>query len=246
MGKYLKLFETHAEYETYSGGEMILPNVSYCEDDKDIHYNPYIKPFFCKLKQNDGSIVEIEGSGELTSTMVSSYKNTTVSAEFGELCTSITNNSFFGWDYLTSVEIGDNITSIGELNFNHCGRLASIKIGKGLISLGRAVFANCTALESITIPDNVTSIGVEVFNGCSNLSSVTIGNGITSIGRQAFYTCLKLTSVTIKAIVPPTLDMFAFENNASGRKIYVPSESVDAYKAASRWSNYASDIEAIR
>ena len=32
-------------------------------------------------------------------------------------------------------------------------------------------------------------------------------------------------------------------NNASDRKIYVPTESVDAYKAAPYWSDYASAIE---
>lgn len=41
MSKYLKLFKTHQEYETYSVGEMILPNVSYCEDQNDVHYNPW-------------------------------------------------------------------------------------------------------------------------------------------------------------------------------------------------------------
>ena len=41
MPKYLKLFETHQEYETYlGGGEMILPNVSHCIDQNDVHYNP--------------------------------------------------------------------------------------------------------------------------------------------------------------------------------------------------------------
>jgi hypothetical protein len=34
-----------------------------------------------------------------------------------------------------------------------------------------------------------------------------------------------------------------FYYNASGRKIYVPSASVEAYKAARYWSEYASDIE---
>ena len=33
-----------------------------------------------------------------------------------------------------------------------------------------------------------------------------------------------------------------FSSNDSGRKIYVPRASVDAYKAASYWSDYASDI----
>ena len=34
-----------------------------------------------------------------------------------------------------------------------------------------------------------------------------------------------------------------FYNNAYGRKIYVPMESVDAYKSAEWWSEYADAIE---
>ena len=42
MGKYIKLFDTHADYATYIGGaNKILPNVSYCKDNTDIHYNPW-------------------------------------------------------------------------------------------------------------------------------------------------------------------------------------------------------------
>ena len=33
-----------------------------------------------------------------------------------------------------------------------------------------------------------------------------------------------------------------FNNNASGRKIYVPAASVEAYKAADGWSDYADYI----
>lgn len=46
MSEYLKLFETHNEYETYIGGQdVILPNVSYCEDNNEVHYNPYVDPY---------------------------------------------------------------------------------------------------------------------------------------------------------------------------------------------------------
>jgi hypothetical protein len=34
-----------------------------------------------------------------------------------------------------------------------------------------------------------------------------------------------------------------FYDNASGRKIYVPRASVDAYKTAYGWSDYGSSIE---
>ena len=42
--KYINLFKTHASYEEKLNGggvDISLPNVSYCEDVKDIHYNPY-------------------------------------------------------------------------------------------------------------------------------------------------------------------------------------------------------------
>lgn len=46
MGKYLKLFETHSEYLAFTQTEdFILPNVSYCEDNNEVHYNPYVDPY---------------------------------------------------------------------------------------------------------------------------------------------------------------------------------------------------------
>ena len=39
--KYLKLFNTHTKYETHSSEEMILPNVSKCILEDEVHYNPW-------------------------------------------------------------------------------------------------------------------------------------------------------------------------------------------------------------
>jgi len=44
MGTYLKLFETQAKYEE-ARQNLILPNVSYCEDDNEVHYNPYVHDY---------------------------------------------------------------------------------------------------------------------------------------------------------------------------------------------------------
>ena len=54
--------------------------------------------------------------------------------------------------------------------------------------------------------------------------------------------CASLSSVTVRATTPPTLEPYVFDNNAAGRKIYVPYEALDAYKGNSRWSLYANDI----
>ena len=46
MEEYIKYFETQEEYEEYrESGEMLRPNVSYCEDIKGVHYNPYVREY---------------------------------------------------------------------------------------------------------------------------------------------------------------------------------------------------------
>jgi hypothetical protein len=44
--KYLKKFENHTQYETYmEGGSVVLPNVSLCVSENELHYNPIPDPY---------------------------------------------------------------------------------------------------------------------------------------------------------------------------------------------------------
>ena len=112
-------------------------------------------------------------------------------------------------------------------------------------SIENSAFYNCTSLTSITIPNSVTSIGLQAFYRCSGLTSVTIGNSVTSIDGEAFIDCTALTSVTIQATTPPTLSNKNAFDNTNNCPIYVPAESVNAYKTATNWSSLASRIQAI-
>ena len=160
--------------------------------------------------------------------------------------TSIGGSAFRNCSSLTSVTIPNTVTSIGINAFQSCIGLTSITMGNSVTTIREYAFYGCSALTSITIPNSVTSIEGRVFQNCTGLTSVTIGNSVTSIANEVFRNCSSLASVTILATTPPTLsNANAFAGNASGRKIYVPSASVETYKTAANWSTYAADIEAI-
>ena len=100
-----------------------------------------------------------------------------------------------------------------------------------------------TDLESVEIGDCVTSIGNSAFSDCSSLTSCTIGSGVTSIGFGVFYNTNTAMTLTIYATTPPTLGGHIFSAPNAG--IFVPAESVNAYKSADVWSAYAAGIQAI-
>ena len=140
---------------------------------------------------------------------------------------------------LTSYTIPDSVTTIGSYAFDSCSSLTSVTIGDSVTTIGDSAFRNCSSLTSVTIPDSVTTIGDLAFNWCTSLTSVTIPDSVTTIGEEAFNWCTSLTSVYCKATTPPSLGgRSVFKYNASGRLIYVPAASVEAYKTADYWSWY--------
>ena len=189
------------------------------------------------------------------------------SVDLGNSVTSIGTGAFSGCSNLTSVIIPDNIINFSSNPFSGCPDLAEFNgqpvliannkliafapasdvttytIPDGVTSIGEEAFDGCYDLTSITIPNSVTSIGSDAFQHCYGLTSITIPEGVTSIGYCAFYQCKNLTSVYCQPMTPPTGNFSMFSGNASGRKIYVPMASVDAYKSAEYWSSYADVIE---
>lgn len=152
-----------------------------------------------------------------------------------------------GWcaspDYMTFEEAA-NVTDIGtifrETNIVHFDEFVYF----GVTRLSTHAFRGCTSLESIKIGENVTSILNYVFLECTRLTTVEIFGNITSIGQQVFQNIASLTSVIIHATQPPTIYVNTFygSNNAL---FYVPTNSVNDYKSANIWSDYANKIFAI-
>ena len=145
---------------------------------------------------------------------------------------------------ITSCTFREGTVSISASAFQSCTSLTSITIPSGVTSINDYTFYGCTSLTSITIPSGVTSIGGLVFHKCTSLTSITIPSSVTSIGIYVFQNCTKLTSITVEATTPPNIASNAFYST-NNCPIYVPAESVDAYKSANNWSKYADRIKAI-
>ena len=154
---------------------------------------------------------------------------------------------------LTSVTIPDSVTTIGNAIFGGCSNLTEFN-GKFASEDGRYLIFNGilnsfapAGLTEYTIPDGVIAIGWNAFSYCDSITSVTIPDSVIAIGYEAFYGCNSLTSVYCRPATPPTAEVHnnywrAFDENAYGRKIYVPIESVEAYKNVAGWSDYSDDI----
>ena len=93
----------------------------------------------------------------------------------------------------------------------------------------------------------VTAIGSEAFKGNESLEEVTIPESVESIGAAAFSGCTSLKCLVVRSAVPIDLAAAGAEGSEdavfSGVDIanctlYVPDESVEAYKNAAVWRNF--------
>ena len=144
---------------------------------------------------------------------------------------------------LTSLEIPETVTEIGAKAFSTCQVLTGITIPRGVTLIDNNAFHGCRALTEISI-DGATVIDTSAFSSCRGLTSVLLSEKVVSVGERAFSGCSGLTEITSLALVPPPGGESMF-NNTNNCPIYVPAGSVEAYKAAEYWSEYADRIQAL-
>lgn len=102
------------------------------------------------------------------------------------------------------------------------------------------------SITSVTISEGITQVGAYAFRGCEDLKTIDIPSTVTLIGTNAFYNCRGLSKMIVRASAPPFINSTSTFNSMNQHcSIYVPAESVEAYKAANVWSTRASYIKAI-
>lgn len=143
----------------------------------------------------------------------------------------------------TGYSILSTVTSITKFSFYNCTNLTSITIPASVTEIGSSAFRNCTNLQSVNFRGNsqLQTIGQEAFYYCASLKSINISATVTSIDAWAFDGCTSLTIMRIEATTPPTLSSTNAISTAT-TQIQVPMASVDAYKTATNWSNFADII----
>jgi len=143
------------------------------------------------------------------------------------------------------VIIPQSVTSIGDYAFfDWNSNNQPLVIPASVTSIGYAAFRNWLSNNHpLVIPESVTSIGSFAFAYWeANNQPLVIPSSVTGIGQYSFYNWKLVPYIVILATTPPTLltsYAFAGQNNAP---IYVPDESVDAYKTATNWVDLADRI----
>ena len=166
-----------------------------------------------------------------TTTIGSGDTSAITSGETNTIRMSGTSNSI-------SILIGDTVNTIGQYAF----RIYNFD-----------VYDEFRVGVDICIPDSVTTIEQNAFlTNFKPLPSlcaidINIGTGVTSIGNEAFSdnnSDNNIVWLRLRATTPPTIGNNIF-GRASIAYIKVPAESVDIYKSAPGWSEFASQITSL-
>ena len=157
---------------------------------------------------------------------------------------------------ITSINVhpeNSNYTSIDGVLFNKNENMlhtfpaaytTKYTIPESVDTIGSCAFAS-TSIESVIFPKNLVCIANDAFTG-TNLTGLILPASLQSIGMYAFDMCSNLKEVICRATTPPIMSDGESEYKyhvfmrvpVSDIPLYVPAESVEAYKSANQWKDF--------
>ena len=208
---YLNNFDTHTSYEeklNVGGIDFKIPNVSYCEDVKDVHFNPYnlIKFYVGNITGTTPQTVKIytDATNHIDVTVSegnkwysyllpknkglykiggNSVKKVVVKADIDDNSQGIIPNSVVEASFK-----GSNTSKVTNMNsmFVNCYSLTSLNLRRfntSNVTRMEWMFMACSGLESLDLngwnTSNVTNMGY-MFSGCTSLTSLDLSGWNTS------------------------------------------------------------------
>jgi hypothetical protein len=178
------------------------------------------------------------------------YKDTKIEDLQANGVTSIGTYAFYGCTSLALTSLPDSVTSIATSAFEGCTSLALTSLPENLKTLQQKAFYGCTAL--ISIKSTSTTLGtivLQAFQNCTALEKIDLMTS-GAISAQVFQGCSNLNAVILRKttgiITLGASSAFTSTPIASGTGyIYVPSDLLETYKAATNWSKYSAQFRAI-
>lgn len=178
--------------------------------------------------------------------------------QMGSNITSVGSAAFMRCESLESIHLPDGVTECGLACFRECYKLRNFHFPASLTYLPSAMFSEDVSLSgTIVVPGNVKDIRSDAFSGTS-LEKIVLEEGVETLSERVFHQCQSLVLAILPttmtsvhgdafqqcvnqylqiysyATTPPTVTSSYFMGG-SDWKLFVPAESVDAYKASNWW-----------
>lgn len=162
--------------------------------------------------------------------------------------TSIPNKAFNGQTNISSITFG-SVTTIGEYAFNG-SKITEIS-NNCISTIAEGAFKGCTLLEEVNLPELTRFTGTDVFNGCTSLRKVDLGASLNNLSNsRTFSGCTSLDTLIIRktngvAGINNNSTILNTPINSGTGYVYVPSDLIDSYKAASSWAALVNQFRSI-
>ncbi len=202
--------------------------------------------------------VSLGGSITRIGTAAFHYCESLTSISLGIELETIGDDAFWGCEQLSSgLNIYSNVWNIGNSTFGACYSIPYFYVSDdnpNFKGYRDAIYSkNMEVLmaypmgktdEELVIPQGVKRIANTAIYGSHHIKRVTLPATLTTIAENNFIYMNIMEEVTSYAVVPP--DCLSEHNfyEISNAVLYVPAESVEAYRAADGWKNFGT-IEEI-
>lgn len=197
---YLNNFDSHTTYESklnVGGVDFKIPNVSYCEDVKDVHYNPYntIEFYVGEITEPQTANIYTDETNHVDVTVNEGNKwySYVLPKDKGLFEINGNNSDVFSDDIITKVIIKANISSYyyGNSSFDILSSMipqttmeASFKgSNTSNVTIMSYMFQRCDRLKTLDLSSWDTSKVTNMyymFNSCKGLISLDLSNFNTS------------------------------------------------------------------
>lgn len=180
---------------------------------------------------------------------------------------SLPTRMFYNCTGLTSIQIPEAVTSIGSACFSGCSNLEFdlSSFDFNITTLNDSCFFKCSKVYGeINLPNlagrlgsqafhstlitkvndlgTVNNVGYACFAECLNLKKIVFPETVTYVDNHMLRANENYVVLIFKSAVPCTIGKDFFVGFKGTYKIYVPDDSVEAYRQASTWINWATKI----